>query len=567
MYRANKRHLQPALISSVQQLPQRQRERLEQSWAGVFYREVFCRLKEGAFAVLYAECPSRPNVPVNVLVGLEWLKSGFGWSDEELYDAFLYNVQVRYALGYHELGEGEFDLRTLYYFRQRLSHYMQEQGVNLLDQAFEQVTDEQLSAFALKTGQQRMDSTQVASNIRSQGRLQLLVAILQRMQRMLSEVDQARLAGVFEPYVQGHPGWYVYRLKKEEYASHIEQAGRVMQSLLAELKAGYGQRPEYQVLARVFGEHFRVVETQVQAKAQKELSACSLQSPDDWEATVRQKGNHLHQGYVANLTETCDPANALQLITKIQVAPNHADDSVLLQVAMPNLLQRTQLNTLYTDGGYGGPEEDRLLAESGVMALQTSLRGGRLNPEKLTLVDFTFECDATNHPISVGCPQGQTVPVTLCAQGKGYVAKFAAATCQTCLFQQTGQCPARRRRRTPVYGLNFTLNRLRLTLRRQRSARFMQTKQNLRAAIEATIRAVKHPFPKGKLPVRGRFRIFYMLIGAAAMNNVRQIQRHLARLRAEVRKKAESQAQDSFSFPFNWLLQTLFQPIFALVPC
>ena len=56
-------------------------------------------------------------------------------------DEFGYNSQVRYALGYRQLGEGDFDLRTLYYFRERLSRYMQESGINLLDQAFEQVTD------------------------------------------------------------------------------------------------------------------------------------------------------------------------------------------------------------------------------------------------------------------------------------------------------------------------------------------------------------------------------------------------------------------------------------------
>ena len=38
------------------------------------------------------------------------------------------------------------------------------------------------------------------------------------------------------------------------------------------------------------------------------------------EATFRQKGG---QGYVANLTETCDPDNELQLITQVQVAPNN----------------------------------------------------------------------------------------------------------------------------------------------------------------------------------------------------------------------------------------------------
>jgi hypothetical protein len=66
-----------------------------------------------------------------------------------------------------------------------------------------------------------------------------------------------------------------------------------------------------------------------------------------------------------------------------------------------------------------------------------------------------------------------------------------------------------------------------VALRRQRSQIFQKTKQNPRAAIEATVRAVKLPFPKGKLPVRGRFRMFYMMIGSAKINNVRQIQRFL----------------------------------------
>jgi hypothetical protein len=41
------------------------------------------------------------------------------------------------------LGEGYFDLRTLYYFRERLARHMQATGENLRQQAFEQVTDEQ----------------------------------------------------------------------------------------------------------------------------------------------------------------------------------------------------------------------------------------------------------------------------------------------------------------------------------------------------------------------------------------------------------------------------------------
>ena len=146
-YKPNKKHLQPPLISNINDLPRKHRERLEKSWAKVFYEECFCRINEGVFAVLYADEPSRPNTPINVLVGLEVMKSGFGWSDEELYDHFLFDIQVRYGLGYHDLKEGSFELRTLYNFRQRLCVYYQEHGINLMEKAFEDITEQQL-AFA-----------------------------------------------------------------------------------------------------------------------------------------------------------------------------------------------------------------------------------------------------------------------------------------------------------------------------------------------------------------------------------------------------------------------------------
>ena len=116
MFRSNKRYQQPALISSVNDLPEKQRRRLEASWAGTFHVQFFSRLEEEAFGVLYSDAPSRPNVPVNVLVSLDTLKAGYGWSDEELYDHFLYDLQVRYAVGYENLAEGDFELRTLYSF-------------------------------------------------------------------------------------------------------------------------------------------------------------------------------------------------------------------------------------------------------------------------------------------------------------------------------------------------------------------------------------------------------------------------------------------------------------------
>ncbi|MCJ7737728.1 MAG: transposase, partial [Anaerolineae bacterium] len=155
MFRKNSQHFQVPMFGTIDSLPVKQQERLEGSWAGDFYREYFMRMDEEPFAVLYSDEPSRPNIAVNVLVGLETLKSGFGWSDAEMYDHFCYDMQVRYALGYRDLSEGHFELRTMYNFRKRVTEHRQETGENLLEQAFEQISDEQVVAFKLKTNKLR----------------------------------------------------------------------------------------------------------------------------------------------------------------------------------------------------------------------------------------------------------------------------------------------------------------------------------------------------------------------------------------------------------------------------
>ena len=527
MFKKNKGHLQPPLLSTVSQLSEKHRQRLENSWASVFYREVFCRVKEELFSELYADLPSRPNVAVNVLVSLEFLKAGFGWSDEELYDAFTYNLQVRYALGYQELGEGDFDLRTLYYFRERLSRYMEEQGVNLLAKAFELVTDEQVAAFQLKTGLQRMDSTMVSSNIREWSRMQLLVVVLQRVYRMLSEADRAVYAEAFEPYVKEHAGHYLYRLKKGEFFAHLQRIGLFMHQLLADLKAAYQTEVSYQMLERVFHEHYRNEEQAVKGLLDQELSPQRLLSADDFEASLRGRRNAIYSGYAANLTETADPQNPFQLVTQVQVAPNKVDDPQLLLQALPGLKARTALHTLYTDGGFGSPDTDRAMITHQVTHIPTAIRGGKPNPLRLNLSDFDLQFDEAGTPVAIRCPGKQSTPVEFGNQKKGFVARFDPAGCSHCPFAQNKQCPALPVRQNPLRHLYFLWKEAWVAQRRKRAKLYSQQDQNLRAAIEATCRAVKCRYPKGKFPVRGLFRMSCLLIASTAANNLRRIDRYV----------------------------------------
>jgi hypothetical protein len=370
-----------------------------------------------------------------------------------------------------------------------------------------------------------MDSTMVASNIRRMGRVQLLVEVLQRVQRMLNENDQERYTADFAPYVQGHAGQYVYHMKTDETDTHLQRIGEVMQRLLVELKPVYAGEPVYQVLERVFGEHFQLQYKSVVTKPNQALSATSLQSPDDLEATFREKRGKGYQGYVANLTETCDPENELQLITKVQAASNNTDDSQLLAEALPNLKQRTKLDTIYTDGGHGGPASDLVLQEQQVEHIQTAIRGRTSDPEKLHLADFSIKLNQDGKPVQVTCPHGQTEIAHPSSQKKAFVAHFDTEVCAKCPL--VDQCPAQPGQRDPRHHLRFTQAAAHASERRRRSQEQQKEGRNLRAAVEATVRSLKHPFPAGKLPVRGKFRVACLLIGSAAVSNVRRIQRYL----------------------------------------
>jgi hypothetical protein len=528
MFKKNKKHLQPALISAASELPGKQLKLLKRSWANTFYHEFFSQMDEEIFAVLYSSEPSRPNVPVNVMVGLEVMKAGFGWSDAELYENYCFNLQVRYALGYDRLGDGDFAIRTLYYFRERLSKYYLESGINLLEQAFEQITDTQIQDLQVRTGMQRMDSTQIASNIVNASRLQLLVEAIQRTHRILSEADQNRLAESFVPYLKESAGHYTYRVKgKETVQEHLQRVGSAIYHILAELKTGYATEKTYQVLERIFTENFNLVDGCIGPKENRELASGSLQSLDDLEASYRTKTNVHYKGYVANLTETCDPENDLQLITKVQVAPNNIDDSQLLAEALPNLQERTDLDTLITDGGFGGEASDDALNDQPIKLIQTAIRGPKPDTNRFHLADFEIYFDPQGTPSDITCPYGQKVPITP-ARTTGLQARFDPEICSACPFHKEGRCRTKPQKRDHRYLLAFTLKQIRAAQRRKEHLENQDQVQNLRAAVEATVRSVKHPFRSGRLPVRGQFRVTCLLIASAIHVNVRRICRYQA---------------------------------------
>jgi hypothetical protein len=413
-----------------------------------------------------------------------------------------------------------------------------------------------------------MDSTQIASNIVSASRLQLLVEGLQRVERILSDADKARLTETLAPYTKDSAGHYTYRVKgKEAVQEHLQKIGQTIHTLLQDLKTAYADQKPYQVLERLFSENFHpstgsgqaLVESGPRPKENTEITSGCLQSVDDLEATYRTKGTGHYKGYVANITETCDPENELQLITKVQVAPNNVDDTQLLAEALPNLKERTGVKTMITDGGFGGAASDTALKEQNVNLIQTAIRGSQPNPDKLHLSDFDLPTDELGRPTTLTCPLGQTVPVTP-ARTSGWQARFDPAICATCPFQTDGRCRTKPQKRDPHYLLAFTPQDVLIAKRRKEYLAHQSDGHNLRSAVESSVRSVKHPFPAGQLPVRSQFRVACTMIASAATTNVRRIQRYLAGRTAQSKPTQSNLSTDATLdafFAFVWAFVTL----------
>jgi hypothetical protein len=213
------------------------------------------------------------------------------------------------------------------------------------------------------------------------------------------------------------------------------------------------------------------------------------------------------------------------LIVKVQVAPNCTDDAALLAAELPDLKARTGVQQLFTDGGYNSAAVDQVMRTEKVQLIQTAIRGRQPAVDKLGAADFTWELDADGQPVRVTCPAKQQVPVTPGRKADRFRAAFANVTCVTCPLRD--RCPTKLLKRKPLRVLNFSQHAVDLALRRQRCAALLASGRNPRAAVEATVGALKHPFRHGKVPVRGRTRVHMLLLGSAVLYNVRQIHRHL----------------------------------------
>ena len=516
MFRKNSDHEQMDIfeydLSSSDQI----RQMIYKTEEYAFYKLIFRNIDEEKFSCLYCDDNGRPNSPVNGMVSALILKERKNWSYSELFKQLHFNLAVRSAIGLFQIGSVSFNEATLFNFQNRLKDYYNKTGINLFELVFDQLNKQQLKELKLKTNIARTDSFMINSNIRQYGRLQLLLEVILRFYRILSESDKSSFSQEYGKYTEQSCEHYLYHLKGSDLSHEFEKITEIYYWLHLHFSASYGDKKEYQIFQRVYEEHFKLSEEdKLELLPSSEMKSDSLQSPDDEEATFRRKKGKDYHGFSGNVVETCHPDNLLDLIVDVAIRPNNVDDSVILNERLENLNEKhPELEELHFDGAYGSEANDEVFEKQEITPVQTAVRGQE------GAAEMTIE-ETSPDQYEVSCPGSQRVKSK--PTKRRYKVQFDEKICSSC--PHSSRCPAIEQKRYRVY---YFSRQDYLRKRRHRQVlKLPPERSNLRSNVEATMFEFVQQTSNHKLKVRGYFKASLFVFSKAIGINFGRIFRYM----------------------------------------
>lgn len=539
MFRPNDKHDQETFFDSRQWMNSRVATKLEKSWAPIFYENVFKKIDEEPFAVLYGKT-GKPNFPVNIMLSLEYIKQMKQYNDLELLDAFYFDYLVNYAVGIRSLGEVNLAERTLYYFRQRVYEYCinnTEKG----DLLFEQFIN-LLHHFAERAGvsleEQRTDTTMFMSNIKKAGRMALAYDVLTKAVKAVTEDKLTdSLSKVLEPSFKTD---VLYRSKQQDGDSKLTLLLNLCKEALdiLEQQPGMLESDEVRITRRFLNEQSISDEDseKLVTKPKKEISPDSLQSAYDEDATFRRKGNVAQSGYVLEISETCSKENDFQLITDYAVEANTVSDVEILKDRIKEIHQNTNCTDMYVDGGFHS-EDVYEEAKKNEMEIHLTNMSGTEPSKKLPVTEF--EIDPETNMI-IKCPGGYA-PTQTGVNNNQTTAHFSHEACAGCEFRD--QCYSKSQKKDCVVRISLKA----IKVSQQREVMKTERKENTskRAAIEGSNSALKRTGLE-KLNVRGKVK---STIVCGLMVTGQNIKRIIKYIQGGYKPKKESVSLQGITVP------------------
>ena len=402
-FKRNEKMEQITLDDSFYRLSARNQKIVLGSWAKDFAEIVFPAINEERFSVLYSDNAfSRPNTPVNIIVGALILKENGGLSDGELMESICCDVRYQYALHTTHLAEQPISDRTFSRFRERLYKYEQKTGRDLLAEEMKSLTDCYAKYMNLYSNIRRMDSLMVATHSKRMSRLEIIYQVNSNAVSLLHKLGADELIGqeLLHYLASDDLNEVIYYCKGEDVQPRLEKALLETDILLKMMQDeqwhGY---EEYQLLVRVANEQGKRENGRLVPRENREITPCSLQNPSDPDATYRKKAGKDYKGYTANLVEEVGK-DGDGLIVDVAFASNQHSDSAFLKEYLESRGEEAETETLIADGAYGGKANQELAEEKNVKLVTTALTG--VMPEEI----FTrFEMSEDGKSVQK-CPAG-----------------------------------------------------------------------------------------------------------------------------------------------------------------
>ena len=383
-FKRNEKIEQISLDDSFYRLSERNQKIVLSSWAKDFAEVVFPAINEDRFSVLYSDKSfSRPNTPVNIIIGALILKENGGLSDGELMESICCDVRYQYALHTTHLEEQPISDRTFSRFRERLYQYELETGQDLLAEEMGALTKVYAKHMNLHSNIKRMDSLMVATHSKRMSRLEIIYQVNSDAVFLLHKLgaDELITKEILHYLTPDDLNEVIYYCKGEDVQPRLEKVLLETDSLLKimEDEQWHGYE-EYQLLVRVAKEQGKRENGRLVPRENREITPSSLQNPSDPDATYRKKAGKDYKGYTANLVEEVGK-DGDGLIVDVAFAPNQHSDSAFLKEYLEERREEADAETMIADGAYGGKANQELAEEKNVKLVTTALTG--IMPEEI----------------------------------------------------------------------------------------------------------------------------------------------------------------------------------------
>lgn len=241
-FRKNESH-QMTLNDSYFGLTEREKKALERSWAKVFADDVFPMIDEDRFECLYSsDKASRPNTPVNVIIGALIIKELFNLSDDEVVEDILLDPRFQYALHTTSFEEQPISDKTLTRFRQRCYDYERLNNVDLYHDCVTDLAAKTAKLMKIDGRIRRMDSMMVESNIRRLSRMELLYRCVSKLVKHLHDNGHDDLVRTLEHYYDPNDfNRTIYHSRSTDTDSRIKELLDDAEKLIERCGGGFAE--------------------------------------------------------------------------------------------------------------------------------------------------------------------------------------------------------------------------------------------------------------------------------------------------------------------------------------